>query len=158
MLANINKLCPILSIYSYNCYAPHARLFVIGGKELRSKEGTTQGDPPSMSLYAIGLMPLLFRLSEHFKSNEANPPNIKNGQVAYADDLTGGGKLKLLRKWFEDIVKFGPTYGYYAEPTKSWLIVKERCVDEATNLFTGTGVNITSNEKKTWGSNWYDQL
>ena len=51
MLENILRLCPIAYIYAYNCYAPHDRLFVVGGKELKSKEGTTQGDPVSMAFY-----------------------------------------------------------------------------------------------------------
>ena len=35
MLENISRLCPIAYVYAYNCYAPHARLFVFGGKELK---------------------------------------------------------------------------------------------------------------------------
>ena len=49
--ANISRLCPIAYVYAYNCYAPHACLFVVGGKELKSKEATTQGDPVSMGFY-----------------------------------------------------------------------------------------------------------
>ena len=69
MLKNIERICPISFIYAYNCYAPHARLFVVGGKEIRSMEGTTQGDPPSMAFYAIGLLPLIWCLS-----TETDPP------------------------------------------------------------------------------------
>ena len=43
----------LVFIYAYNCYSVHARLFVLGGAELKSKEGTTQGDPPAMALYAF---------------------------------------------------------------------------------------------------------
>ena len=88
MLENIRNICAIVYTYSFNCYATQARLFVVGGEELRSKEGTTQGDPPSMAFYAFGTLPLLWCLS-----NIETP--IK--QVAYADDLTGGGKLASLR-------------------------------------------------------------
>ena len=43
----------------------------------------------------------------------------------------GGGVLQNLRKWFDDILEYGPMYGYNAEPTKSWLIVKEEQLQEA---------------------------
>ena len=43
-------------------------------------------------------------------------------------------------------------YGYDAEPTKSWLIVKEQLQDEATQAFLGTGVNITVSGKKHLGA------
>ena len=58
-LHNIKILCPLLAIYVTNCYSQPARLFVIGGVELASHEGTTQGDPLGMAIYAIGLTPLL---------------------------------------------------------------------------------------------------
>ena len=44
-LQNIRILCPIIAIYAINTYKQPARLFVIGGKEIESAEGTTQGDP-----------------------------------------------------------------------------------------------------------------
>ena len=91
MLKNISSICPIVFIYAYNCYSVHARLFVLGGAELKSKEGTTQGDPPAMAFYAIGSLPLIWFLADHDKDVS---------QVAYADDLTGGGKLGKLRRWF----------------------------------------------------------
>ena len=141
MLQNIGRICPIVYTYAYNCYSVHARLFVLGGGELRSKEGTTQGDPPSMAFYAIGSLPLIWCLADHERS-----------QVAYADDFTGGGKLNGLRKYFDRIVDRGPLFGYYAEPSKSWLIVKEEKLDEAKVIFDGTGVNITSQGKKHLGA------
>ena len=73
-------------------------------------------------------------------------------QVAYADDLTGGGKLKGLRKWLDAIVEKGPMFGYNAEPSKSWLIVKEEKLEEAESVFEGAGVNITVHGKKHLGA------
>ena len=44
LLHNIKYVCPGISTYVNNCYTNSARLFVIGGLELKSQEGTTQGD------------------------------------------------------------------------------------------------------------------
>ena len=51
-----------MSNYSYFCaqlYNIPARLFVLGGKELLSHEGITQGDTSAMAVYGIALAPLL---------------------------------------------------------------------------------------------------
>ena len=60
------------------------------GKELRLREGTTQGDPTVMAAYALGLSPLL----DHLQSIKRS---VKH--VAFADDLTGAGKLKEIKIW-----------------------------------------------------------
>ena len=49
-------ICPEISTYVRNCYESPARLFVTGGKEISSNEGTTQGDPIAMDVYAIGII------------------------------------------------------------------------------------------------------
>ena len=58
-LHNFTVLCPSIATYAINTYRRHARLFIMGGKELQSAEGTTQGDPVAMSLYAVSLQPLI---------------------------------------------------------------------------------------------------
>ena len=52
------------------CYSVHAKLFVVGGVTMFSQEGTTQGDPISMALYGIGLLPFLKAL--HVQSSASN--------------------------------------------------------------------------------------
>ena len=86
LLYNIRYICPEISTFIYNCYNVPARLFIIGGQEIISKEGTTQGDPTAMATYALGLVPLITSML-----NMDN--NIK--LVAFADDLTGTGSIKL---------------------------------------------------------------
>ena len=41
-LYNIRVLCPTIATYAINTYREPARLFITGGKELKSAEGTTQ--------------------------------------------------------------------------------------------------------------------
>ena len=62
-LHNVRMLCPTIATCAINTYREPARLFIIGGKELRSQEGTTQGDPLAMCLYAVSLQPLIARLN-----------------------------------------------------------------------------------------------
>ena len=54
-LHNVRILCPTIATYAINTYREPARLFITGGKELRSEEGTTKGDSLAMCLYAVGL-------------------------------------------------------------------------------------------------------
>ena len=74
--------------------------------------------------------------------------NIENSlddelfQILYADDAAGGGTLDIIRKWWSKVKEEGPGYGYYPEPSKSWLIVKEDKEEKAKELFPD--VNITT--------------
>ena len=54
-LHNVRILCPTIATYAINTYREPAPLFITGGKELRSEEGTTQGDSLAMCLYAVSL-------------------------------------------------------------------------------------------------------
>ena len=124
LLHNIKIICPEISKFVENCYSRPARLFVIGGAEIQSKEGTTQGDPLGMAIYAIGITPLLdalevFIASEHTKT------------VAFADDVTAAGDLQSIRKWWNKLSQIAPKYGYFPQPAKSWLIVKKNKIEEA---------------------------
>ena len=96
----------------------------MGGVEISSAEGTTQGDPSAMPSYAIGILPFLALIKP-----EIEPEKMKH--VAYADDLGGGSKLEKIRSWWQKTVDFGPAIGYYPKPEKSWLIVKPHQLTDA---------------------------
>ena len=136
MLHNIQHLCPAMATYAYNSYCTSARLFVQGGKEITSSEGTTQGYSFTMPMYAIGVTPLL--------NNIKNETNTKIKHAAFADDLAGAGCLVELKHWWDNIEKYGPLLGYYPKASKSWLIVKPTMLEQAQQFFSDTDVNITS--------------
>ena len=68
----------IAYIYAYNCYSVHARLFVLRGADLRSKQGIAQVNPTPMALYTIGSLPFLWSLDQEETST---------CHVAYAFDI-----------------------------------------------------------------------
>ena len=134
-LHNIQYICPQFATVLINTYRLPARLFVSSGGEIKSAEGTTQGDTLAMPFYGLGTRPILIRLRE-------NIPTVS--QVWYADVATGAGKLPNLRKWWNEIKREGIKYGYFVKPTKSWLILKnsER-YEECVEMFKDSPINIT---------------
>ena len=73
-----------------NTYRAPVRMIVVGSGEISSTEGTTQGDPLAMAMYALAIVPLIHKLRN-------NSPEVK--QVWYADVATGAGSCKGLRQW-----------------------------------------------------------
>ena len=62
-----SQLCPPLSKILTNTYRDDIDLF-INGETIYSQEGTTQGDPLAMAMYAIAITPLINALeSESMK-------------------------------------------------------------------------------------------
>lgn len=105
-LHNIGVLCPSISCMLNNTYRAPVKLFVIGGGEIESTEGTTQGDPLAMAMYALAVTPLIKRLREI-------EPKVK--QVWFADDATAAGKLKDLHQWWKHLTEIGPELGYHSK-------------------------------------------
>ena len=73
----------MIAVYAINTYRQTARLFIVGGKELVSAEGTTQGDPLAMALYALRIQPLITCLKSKSSSK----------QCRFADDASGIGSV-----------------------------------------------------------------
>ena len=147
-LRNISVLCPALFIFLVNTYRRPVRLFVPAWKqELASLEGTTQGDPAAMGMYALSVIPLI---RESGKSNSTQQQHFV--QAWYADDGTGVGGIGRLREWWEKIVSLGPKYGYYAKPAKTILVVKSQHEAAARNVFAGTEIQIETNGTRHLGA------
>ena len=138
MLHKIRIICPEIATYVINIYCQPSRLSVLGGKEIESREGTTQGDPIAIAVYALGLGPLLTQLILPVLHQDINnlpqvPKRNDNcvKHVAYADDLAGGGSIDNIKRWWDIIEILSPKIRYFANADKSWLIVKEEHLDKA---------------------------
>ena len=141
-LHNIRMLCPSIATCAINTYRKPSRLFIVGGQELKSAEGTTEGDPLAVSLCAISLQPLITRLQ------------VKNtaSQCKYADDATGCGSLEDVKTWWDELMVSGSPLGYFPNPQKCWLIVKLEKEQAAKEIFSETAINITTEGRKHLGA------
>ena len=117
--------------YPNYTYREPSELFV-NGSTIWFQEGTTQGDPLAMPMYAFAIIPLI----QSLKSNIL--------QVWYADDASAVGKISSLRDWWDKLSTIGPSFGCLTNPSKTWLITKDHHLDEAQSSFSDTGVNITA--------------
>ena len=96
-----------------------------------SEEGTTQGDPLTMPMYAFATLPLSGRL----------PNNVT--QVWYADDACACGSIVKLHDWWDHLNQVGPEFGYHVNASKTWLVTKPSFHSFAVSQFSGSNVNIT---------------
>ena len=138
-LHNIRRLCPPIATILVNSYRAPTELFV-DCDVILSQEGTTQGDPLAMAMYGLATIPLIRRLNGPCK------------QVWYADDSAAFGPLEHLRSWWDRLTTEGPSYGYFANPSKTWLVTKDSHLQNVAKIFAGSGVNITPNGRPYLGA------
>ena len=120
-----------------------ARLFVTGGEELPSIEGTTQGDNLAMSFYAISTAKII-------TSTRLTCPGVK--QVWLADDASGAGEISALNEWYRKIKVLGEKYDYYVNEKKSWLIIRNPSKLNNAKVIFGDSININTEGKRHLGS------
>ena len=143
-LHNIRFICPPFSTILINTYRTPARLIILGGGEILSNEGTTQGDTLAMAFYGLSTNPILLSLKQKI-------PSVY--QVWLADDATGAGSLSELRKWWDVIQAEGIKYGYYVKPSKSWIVLKNPDkLDDCQRMFESSPINITIEGKRHLGA------
>ena len=78
-LHNISVICPPLSQILTNTHRAPIRMIIPGDGEIMSTEGTKQGDPLAMAMYALALTPLIHKLKTAC---------LYVQQVWFADDAT----------------------------------------------------------------------
>ena len=138
-LINILRSCPTIAPALINMYRHESSLF-IGGEIIPSCEGTTQGDPLAMAMFALATLLLMNKLSQDVK------------QCWYADDASAGGELQRIKDWWDGLTQLGPQYGYFPNPEKTWLVVKEEHYEAASATFAGSGIQLTRHGRQYLGS------
>ena len=133
-LHNISVICPPLAPMLINTYRAPVRMVIVGSGELASTEGTTQGDPLAMAMYALAITPLIHQLS-------TKSPDVS--QVWFADDAISAASCAQLKEWWDNLSILGPTFGYYPNGSKTHLVVKEEYEEIAKQLFDDTDVHIS---------------
>ena len=113
-MQNIRITCKEIALYIINTYRSPSMLFISGGGEISSQEGTTQGDPLAMPWYAINTNHMISSL-------RASIPQVK--QVWLADDSAGGESTKSLYQWYKTLCEEGKQFAYIVNGAKTWLIV-----------------------------------
>ena len=114
-------------------------MIILGGAELQSTEGTTQGENLTMSFYSISTVQTqqIIRFCV-----------IDVKQVWIVDDVTVAGSLKPLKNWCTNVVNEGDRFGYYVNEKKPLLIVKNQTPMEAANdLHKRNKINSATNGK-----------
>ena len=85
-----------------------------------------------MAMFALATLPLI-----------AKTKTDGSKQAWFADDAAAGGILQSLRSWWDTLVENGPSFGYYPNALKTYLVVKPGKEDQARKIFEGTAVQIT---------------
>ena len=91
-------------------------------------------------MYALAILPRIRHIADNVQ------------QVWYADDATATGSLKNLRTWWDKLVTVGPSYGYFVNAVKTWLITKEETHTRALDEFKDTQIRITQEGKPHLGA------
>ena len=117
MLWTVRHRWPVVGRLAFNCYRHWAQLLLCQPGEppvtILSREGVTQGDPISMVLYGITLVPLAEEL------RAADPGLLL---PFYADDTYFDGLAQHSSQLLKLMMKMGPDRGYFPEPDKSLFI------------------------------------
>ena len=111
-------------------------------------EGTIQDNPFAIPIYALLVILLMLIVLE-----KTNTKRISDSKMAaIADDFSAADWILSLRYWWDTSCKLGPNFGYFPEPTKSWLTAKSDCFDKAVHIFNDSNIQITTQGRRHLGA------
>jgi hypothetical protein len=143
MLWTVRHEWPAGARFTFNCYKHWGTLMIRNNDGtatfLSSKEGVTQGDPLSMFVYGIGLLPLIRILKVSFPEMD---------QTWYADDAGTGDSFDPIKAHFRMLEEIGPIYGYYpADSSKTILVVSQNNLAAAKAAFKDFDFTIATGHR-----------
>ena len=128
MLWTARHRWPTGARFVFNCYRHWAELLLCQPGEppvtILSREGVTQSDPLSMVLYGITLVPLAEEL-------RAADPELLS--PFYRDNAAFDGSSRRSTQPLKLLIKRGPEWGYFPQPSKSLFISDTPGQEEAAN-------------------------
>ena len=138
MMWTVRNFWPEGVRYTFNCYRRWVQLILRQPGELPVpiliREGVTQGDPLSMVLYGINLVPLVEKL-------RAADPGILS--PFYADDAPFDGSARQSAQLLKMLMKKGTDQGYFPNPAKSLFISDTTGQEEAVRReFVAGGLEL----------------
>ena len=122
-----NALCPGLATFAINTYRAPVRLFVTGGKELISAEGTTQ--------------PLISPLQA-----------VRQAKQCWFADYASGWDHHKTVEWWDELTVVALDLGYYPNAGKCWLVTKPDGEETARSIFEEIVINIITEGRKHLGA------
>ena len=90
-----------------------------------------------MLFYGVPLLPLIQKLKD--------PKKVL--QSWYVDDFAAIAKLKQLEIWLKNLIGEGPAFGYFPEPSKSFLVVDKHYAEEAHHKFDKYSITIVEGKR-----------
>ena len=141
MLWTVQHCWPAGARFVFNCYRHWSQLLLREPGEtpvtILSREGVTQGDPLSMVLYRITLVPLI---------EELRAADTELLSPFYADDAVFDGSEQCSAQLLNLLISRGLDWGYFPEPAKSLFISDTPEQEEAEKrefLKEGLDLNFT---------------
>ena len=105
--------CPEIAVALHNIYGSEASLHLGDGLRILSREGTTQGCPLGMAMFALSTLPLIAAVAVDAVR-----------QLWYADDSAAVGTVRGVKAWFDRLGAEGDEFGYEIKLSKTVAIVK----------------------------------
>jgi len=125
-LRSARERCPDFAVALQNFYGHESELFLGDRGVILSREGTTQGCPFGMGMFAVSSLSLISRVETE-----------GTVQVWSADDSAGAGSVRAVKSWFDALKREGPEFGYEVKLSKTVAIVKPEAVAQFERTFKG---------------------